>query len=379
MMYLPNNIKERKKEEKAKTLYDRAVKKSEEEKKPFNENFVSRFSDKECTLNIIMKYMKKNLDNLEITISAPEFDFQTLIKSRDSNLNKKTHYVKVRELFIEYVNEQKAISDERKKEENKYAKVKEEYNMIYKAFYDKCRNELLCVTNEKGEVCTKSMILDCCIVCCYTEFREENYSHFDLLWNLFPEELVVRASGRDVVQRRKKTEEEFTAFLEGKRKSSNAKYEAIKSCRKNKIECLECRGGTPDNFSIYKSDIAEIKEKIPTSIEGYIDARKVYYVYFVAYKMLKSMKQLPIIPCTENSRTGVTYSCISRVTGLNRKSVEKAVKILQEHNVIKYNCRGRNKNCVLLFKPKENCIEKLYYNGIDYMKAFNVMKRHLSK
>lgn len=379
MMYLPNNKKERKKEEKARLIYDRAKARAEKKNETFTEEFESRFSDRECTLNIIMEYMKDKLDNLDITINAPEFKYQSLIKSRDLNLDKKTQYVQVRDLFKGYVKEQKSISDERKKEENKYAKVNEEYNMIYKAFYDKCRSELLCVTNEKGTVCTKSMVLDCCIVCCYTEFKEENYSHFDLLWNLFPEELVKRAAGKDIMQRIKKTEDEFVKFLEKKRESSNKRYDSLKKARKNKIKCLECKGSIPENFNIYKSDITEIKHRIPTSIDGYIGARKVYFSYLVAYKRLESMNKPLNIPCTENSKNDVTFSCIGQVSGLSRKNIEKAVKILQEQGIIKYHSRGGYKNCELLFVPKENSINELYYNGLNYMRAFNVMNRHLSR
>lgn len=379
MMYLSNHKKARQKEEKARAVYDRTKEKAEKKGEEFNEEFVSRFSDKECTLNIIMKYMKEKLDSLDITMDAPEFDYKTLIKSRDCHLTKKTPYVKIRELMKGYVKEQKGISDEKKKEENKYAEVQEEYRMIYKAFYDKCRNELFSVTNENDKICTKSMILDCCIVCCYTEFKEANYSHFDLLWNLFPEELVKRAAGKDITQKTKKTEDEFAEFLNKKRESSSMKYEALKKNRKNKIKCLECKGGTPGNFNICKSDIAEIKKKIPTSIDDYISVRKVYFSYLVAYKRLKSMNKPLNIPCTENSKNDVTYSCIGQVSGLSRKNIEKAVKILQEQEIIKYHNREEHRTCELLFVPEEKSVDSLYYNGINYMKAFNVMKRHLSR
>ncbi|MEY8336319.1 hypothetical protein AALB53_25205 [Lachnospiraceae bacterium 47-T17] len=266
-----------------------------------------------------------------------------------------------------------------KKEENACAKVREEYNMIYKAFYDKCRNELLCVTNETGKACTKSMILDCCIVCCYTEFKVENYSHFDLLWNLFPEELVGRAAGKDVRQKSYKTDKEFAVFLENKRKASNVKYDKLKKSRKDKIKCLECKGSTPNNFSIYKSDIAEIKKKLPTSLDDYISVRKVYFAYLVAYKRLKSMNKPLNIPCTENSKNDITFHYISKITGLNYTVVRKTVNILQKHGIIRYHCNNGHKTCELLYVPVENNINRLYYNGIDYMKAFNVMNRHLSR
>lgn len=379
MMYLSNNKKARQKEEKARAVYEREKKKAEEKGGVFNGEFISRFSDKQCTLNIIMEYMKEKLDSLDITMDAPEFDYKALIKSRDCHLTKKTSYVKIRELVKGYVKEQKGISDEQKKEENKYAQVQEEYRMIYKAFYDKCRNELLSVTNENDKACTKSMVLDCCIVCCYTEFKEENYSHFDLLWNLFPEELVKRAAGKDITQKTKKTEEEFIEALNKKREASNMKYESLKKDRKNKIKCLESKGGTPCNFNIYKSDITEIKKKIPTSIDGYISARKVYFSYLVAYRRLKSMNKPLNIPCTENSKNDVTYSCISQVSGLSRKNIEKAVKALQEQGIIRYHNREERRTCELLFVPEEKNVDSLYYNGINYMKAFNVMKRHLNR
>jgi len=379
MMYLSNNKKARRKEEKARVAYDRAKECAKKKNKVFDKKFISRFSDKECTLNIIMKYMKEKLDGLNITIDAPELDYQALIKSRDRNLDKKTQYVRIRDLFKEYVKEQKSISDERKKEENKYAKVQEEYSMIYKAFYDKCRNELLCVTNENNKICTKSMILDCCIVCCYTEFKDENYSQFDLLWNLFPEELVKRAAGNDITQKTKEMEDGFSDFLNKKKESSRMKYESLKKNRKNKIKCLECKGGRPDNFIIYKTDIAGIKKKIPTSIDGYINARKVYFSYLVAYKRLKSMNKPLNIPCTENSRNDITFNYISKITGINNKDVRKTVDILQEQGMIKYHYSNGHKTCELLYIPVENGIERLYYNGIDYMKAFNVMNRHLGR
>ena len=149
MMYLPKNRKQRKKEEQAKREFDRECEKNKE----YSEEFVSRFSDKDCTMNRIMEYMKSHLEDLEISINVPQFNYTSLIKSRDCNLKKKTQYVKVRKLFKGYIQDQKNISGERKMEEDKGANTKEEYAMIYKAFYDKCRSELLCVCSDKGKLC----------------------------------------------------------------------------------------------------------------------------------------------------------------------------------------------------------------------------------
>lgn len=380
MMYLPNNKKARRKEEKNYKLFEKEKSDSEAKDAVFDKKFDSKFSDEICTLNVIMEYMKKNLDDVELSFKEAEFDYSTLIKSRDCNLNKKVQYVKIKNLFKEYVKEQKNISDECKQEENECSNVKEEYNMIYKAFYDKCRSELLCVCNGNGKVCTKSMILDCCIMCCYTEFNERNYSHFDLLWNLFPEELVKRASGKDIIQKKsKKNEENFKRSLEKKREKSNQKYIAQSEKKKSKIGCLESGKMTPDVFNIYKSDITYLKNQIPTSVQKYIDVRKVYFCFLVAYKRLKSMNKPIGIPCLENSKNDLTYNCIAKILKLDNKRVEKAEDILEELKLIKFHKGDGFKFCELLFIPKEKDIDNFYFSGIDYMKAFNVANRYLSR
>lgn len=373
MMYLPNNKKLRAKEEHALKEY---------EKKSCHETeFESRFSDKKCTMNIIMDYMKNNLDNLEIGIDAPEFDYYTLIKSRDKNLKRKSQYVQVKKLFEEYVKEQKTISDERRKEENEKAKkVKEEYNMIYEAFYDKCRTELLSICDKGGNPYTKSMVMDCAIVCCYTEFKEENFSHFDLLWNLFPEELVKRAAGKDIIIRKNQKDKEFKQSLMEMREKSNKRYKELKENKKRCIPCLESKS-TPDKLTIYKSDIKQIKRKISTSVDGYIAMRKVYACYFVAYERLMSMNKPPLILCTPNSKNDITYSFIEQITRLSGSQVKKAVNALEKYKIIEFSKGNDYKICKLKFVPNrdEVDIDKIVYSGFNYMSAFKATQRYLER
>lgn len=375
MMYLPKNRKQRKKEEQAKREFDRECEKN----KDHSEDFGSRFSDKDCTMNRIMEYMKSHLEDLEISINVPQFNYTSLIKSRDCNLKKKTQYVKVRDLFKGYVQDQKNISGERKMEEGKGANTKEEYAMIYKAFYDKCQSELLCVCNDKGKLCSKSVILDCCITCAYTEFKEENYSHFDLLWNLFPDELVRRASGKDIIVRSHKDEEKFKKSLDLMREQNNEKFQVLKEVKDNKIACLECDKKIPDDFCIFKSDISEIKSKIPSTVKDYIAARKVYYCYLVAYKRLYSMNKSVCIPCLDNSKQQITNHYISRISGLHNIQVKKAVDTLVDMKIIRFRKFEGHKSCELLFIPHKQDKEQIYYDGKNYLRAFKLMNRYLSR
>lgn len=382
MMYLPNNKKARKAEEKALRQYASRKTKAEEKGETFDEKFVSKFSDKKCTLNYIMEYMKENLEDIESSYNEPEFDYMTLLNTKDANLCKKSHYIKIRDLFKQYVEDQRQISYERKKEMASNSGAKEEYNMLYKAFYDACRSELLCVCNDAGKVCTKSMILDCCIICCYTEFDEENYSHFDLLWNLFPNELVRRAGRKEIVQR-KKNDEDLRKTLEEKREKNTEKLTTLRNNKRCKIECLESKNITPDNFTIYKSEIADIKKEIPTSTKNYIAVRKVYFSYLVAFKRLQSMKKLGVIPCLDNSKNCMNNKCMEEITKLNNAQIKEAVRTLEEMEIIQFhtgNHKGRPyKNCELRFLPVKENIDEIYYNGMNYIRAFNIMHRHLSR
>lgn len=179
------------------------------------------------------------------------------------------------------------------------------------------------------------MILDCCITCAYTEFKEENFSHFDLLWNLFPDELVRRASGKDIIERSHEDEEKFKKSLGLMREQNNEKFQALKEMKDNKIACLECNKKIPDDLCIFKSDISEIKSKIPSTVKDYIAVRKVYYCYLVAYKRLYSMNKSVCIPCLDNSKQQITNHYISRISGLHNNQVKKAVDTLVDMKIIK--------------------------------------------
>ena len=59
------------------------------------------------------------------------------------------------------------------------------------------------------------------------------------------------------------------------REQNNEKFQALKEIKDNKIACLECDKKIPDDFYIFKSDISEIKSKIPSTVKDYIAVRKV--------------------------------------------------------------------------------------------------------
>jgi len=85
------------------------------------------------------------------------------------------------------------------------------------------------------------------------------------------------------------------------------------------------------------------------------------------------------IPCTENSKNDITFNYISKITGINSRNVKRSADILQKRGIIKYHYNSGHKTCELLYIPEEKNSDNLYYNGIDYIKAFKVMNRYLSR
>ena len=169
---------------------------------------------------------------------------------------------------------------------------------------------------------------------------------------------------------------EFEESLERMRNKSNVKYEALKNTKKDKIPCLEC-DSTPDLLTIYKSDIKQIKEKIPTSVNNYKSVRKVYACYFVASKRLESMNKFGAVPCLQNSKNDITCSCIGKLTKLDDRQVKKAIDTLEKDGLIEFQSGDDFKICKLKFVPtrEEIDVDKIVYNGFGYMSAFRAAIR----
>ena len=176
-----------------------------------------------------------------------------------------------------------------------------------------------------------------------------------------------------------KDEEKFKKSLDSMREQNNEKFQALKEMKDNKIACLECGKKIPDDFCIFKSDISEIKSKIPSTVKDYIAVRKVYYCYLVAYKRLYSMNKSVCIPCLNNSKQQITNHYISRISGLHNVQVKKAVDTLVDMKMIKFRKFEGHKSCELLFIPHKQDKEQIYYDGKNYLRAFKLMNRYLSR
>lgn len=372
-MYLPANREMRKKEERRRRGED------------------SFFSHDPCTLNMICRYMRNKLEGVtRITYEVPDFDFHMLLYTKDNAIFKRDIYKEVCKKMKIFYRYQEVINIEKREDKCSYSIKKENYSALYKSFYDSCRNEILLLMDGDKTV-SKATIIDCCILCCYTdEYFLYKTSALNLLWNMFPEELIQRAKGN--FRNRKYTQEQLETFRNTINKKLQCSIEHFakekEKQRLNRLKEISClqpikNSDNEINFGdikIYRDDISGIKKLIPTSEKDYILKRKLFYVLYVAQKRMislyhKSNKGVPFLP---NSERKINYSMLAEILGINIKQVVGLLEYLQEKDFIHINMdKEEIKVCMDIDPNVDKTV--IYYEGTDYLSAFRKMNRYLSK
>lgn len=373
-MYLPANRKLRRKEEKRKKETD------------------SFFGHDPCTLNKICWHMQSKLEGkVRHSYEAPDFDFKSLLSTNDAWIFRRGIYKKVAEKMKKLYKYQECINIEKREDRGNRNQKKESYSALYDAFYDSCRNDFLDLTDE-GKAVSKDIIIDCCILSCYLDnFFINKLSVFNLLWNMFPEELIQRAKGN--VPKRKYTQEQLEVFkkaIDKKLQYSIQQFtnesEKRRLNRLQEIPCLqpiEDREGkiiSKGNIVIYRDNVSGIKKLIPTSEDGYVLKRKTLYVLYVMEKRIKSLidKNNIGIPFRAKSENKINYSIVAEILGVGDKEAKCLLGWLEEKRFINIHT-GKKEIEVLIDVDTDADATVVYYNGDNYMSAFRLMNRYLNR
>lgn len=373
-MYLPANKELRRKEEKRR----------KREK--------SLFSHDPCTVNNICWYMKRQLEGkVRRDYDVPDFDFMTLLYTKDNSIMQRDIYKDVVRKMITFYKYQETINTEKREDKCSYSQKKENYSALYKSFYDSCRNDFL-ILKDKGKNVSKDIIIDCCILCCYTDrYFINKLTVFNLLWNMFPEELIQRSKGN--FRRRKYNQQQLDAFAEmvnKKLKQSICRFrnenEKMRLNRLKEIPCLQPvknKKGEEINIGdiiIYKDSISAIKRLIPTSEDDYINKRKLFYVLYVMQKKVAALsgKENQYIPFQEKSEVRINYSIIAEILGMDGKKVKCLMNWLEKRGLIDIN---PFKKGLEVYRGVDVGADTTitYYNGSNYLSAFKLMNRYLSR
>lgn len=368
MKYLPGNKELRIKEER------------------LPEGTESLFSHDDCTLNKICWYMKAQMEGVKKTFTEPEFDFKMLIRSVDKNIQYRQIYkavLKKLDLFYRYQQgmniEKKYDSMARKSSKN------DDYAPLYKAFYSSCKYDML-LSKEDDRYVSKDIILDCCIIACYTEKRFLNkLGIFDLLWSMFPNEMVQRVKGKistDNIEddRNKDDRNKFAQAIIKKQEYGIKTFEREKESKRiNRIGSMVFLQGNQE-FFVYKDEISLIKALIPTSIENYIIKRKLLYILLISEKKIKLTNgENAKIPYISNSRCSFNDSVIGKLLNISGRAARKELQWLYDNKFITMDDRVIQMNRCKISQPKVTNDSVIYFNGSKFLSGVKVMNRYLSK
>lgn len=190
MRYLPKNISDALKEEKAVKVAKDSGKSMQDIEK------VIRFVDYECNMNRLCHYTEKqiaDIDNeylLKASDNIYKFDHRKCMLRSQPAINRKV-YRMVKVLQKEY----QEISEKYRKESLKSKTHQKAATNKFRWFYDKCRTELLLLEPDID------VLIDMLILIYYGDSK--NGAGFlnlekDILWNAFPNEMIARCSEENI-------------------------------------------------------------------------------------------------------------------------------------------------------------------------------------
>jgi len=370
MMYLPQNLQQRKRINKRKNPKD-------------------VFSDQDCTLNRILSYMQGNLSDVKpVFYDIPDFNYSEIVKTRDEHLIYREVYKTVKNHLLNLYKQQERINQEKRSENQQSKQNTLDYKGVYTAFYDTCRLDLLSIKSEDGKVYTKDIILDCSLVAAYTESVFTGKSNvYNLIWSMFPDEMVSRAKGGSKRSRTIVAEEKYKEDLVKKSKRAVMQYHEE---RKKLLYTVDCLAGKAGKMIIYKGDISVIKKCIDTTVvlsgdrktgrnaEDYKKVRMVLFALLVIQKRLQSMERPAksiggaiILPVEANGRKNISYSFVGRMLDLSGKTVKSCITWLSHNALI-----SAMEHFSLTIPEYDIDESKIYYSGNDYFAAARC-KRYL--
>ena len=190
MRYLPKNIADALKEEKAIRTAISSGKSTQEIEK------VRKFVDYDCNMNRLCHYAEKQIldidDRYLLKASNPtyEFDYRKCMLHSQPVINRKV-YRMVQVLQKEY----QEIAEKYRKESIKSKTHQKAAVNKFKWFYDKCRTELLFLEPDVNK------LIDMLLMIYYGD--KANGAGFlglekDILWNAFPDEMIARCTEKNI-------------------------------------------------------------------------------------------------------------------------------------------------------------------------------------
>jgi hypothetical protein len=353
---------------------------------------LKKFEKYDCNMNNLCLYAEKQIAlidaNIETKATDKAYDYKLMLRS-DPSINRNV-YRKLKVLQKEY-NE---ISNNYRKEAVKSKTQKRDAVSKFRWFYEKCRNELLYIVPDINS------LLDMLIIIYYG--AKHNGSDFidlekDILWNAFSKEMIQRCTGGTI------KEIDFSK-IEQRNKKNNEYIKKQKESKTNKrsvfISSLE--DYTEREVVLTIGDRVEINRIIDKAYEAKKITRKdnviklkrvLSILIFLSRKCEtektecralkenghfvkdsnKLNKKVPVkvfhpiwLKKYNNAPGQLTDTAIEKLTDVNHKSIDSAIKLFEELEVIQTKvCSDGNIEVKVLFP---------HYDGAEWVKELDYNK-----
>lgn len=371
MRYLPKNITDAQREEKAiKTAIDSGKLTQDIEK-------VRKFVDYDCNMNRLCHYAEKQITEIDdkyllnASDYAYEFDYCKYMLRSQPPINRKV-YRKVQVLQKEY----QEISRKYRKESLKSKTHKRTASNKFRWFYDRCRTELLFLEPDLEK------LIDMLVLIYYG--CKKNGSEFldlekDILWNAFPDEMIARCSARNI-----STNIDFDKLKEHHRKNVEyAKKMKDKKANKQKvvIRSIENAEGYRDRCVIFtKEDRKMINDMLNKAYldrmirrkDNVVRLKRILAILIYLSRKCENekgaaqwMKKLNNVP---NEITDLT---LERLTDVNHKYMDTAIALFDKMGILESRIVSNGTKIKVLFPHN---VGEIWFDAEDYNKAGTIIR-----
>lgn len=371
MRYLPKNISDALKEEKAvKTAVDSGKPEQEIEK-------VKKFIDYDCNMNRLCHYAEKQIADIDAEYSLKEsgysyeFDHRKCMLRSQPVINRKV-YRKVKVLQKEY----QEIAEKYRKESLKSKVHQKAAVNKFRWFYDRCRTELLFLETDINK------LIDMLVLIYYGDSKDgAGFLNMekDILWNAFPNEMIARCTEKEI-----STDIDFEKLKERHRK--NVEYAKKQKERKSKkqkvvIKSIENVESYKDKrVTFTKEDRAVINDllnrayinKLIMRKDNVVRLKRVLAVLVYLSRKCENEKGSPQwIRKLNNVPDEITDMTLERLTNVNRKNMDMAVALFDKMGILESRIISGGTKIKMLF-PRNN--GEVWFETDDYNKAGTIIR-----
>lgn len=366
MRYLPKNIAEALKEEKAVKTATFSGKSAQEIER------LKKFIDYDCNMNRLCHYAEKKIANiddnylLKTSDYAYDFDYRKCMLRSQPSINRKV-YRMVKVLQKEY----QEIAEKYRKESLKSKIHQKAAANKFRWFYDKCRTELLFLEPDIDK------LIDMLVIIYYGDVR--NGAGFldlekDILWNAFSDEMIARCTEKEI-----STDINFEKLKEHHMR--NVEYAKKQKERKSNMQKVTV--GLIQNNEEYRDKYVALTKEDRKRIndilnKAYVDKmisrrdnviklkRILAILIYLSRKCENEKGAAQWIKKLNNVPNEITNLTLERLTDVNHKYMDTAIALFDKMGILESRIVSGGIKIKVLFPHN---VGEIWFGTEDYNKA----------